>query len=88
MSALSSPPLEVLEDVDRVLSFEAPGDGEGREGDLTEEGVGRVLPRDFAGTLGVGEDELEPGSEDVPEGRRLVLLLGADGSSVPETAFW
>lgn len=47
-----------------------------------------MLPLDLAGARGVGEDELEPGKEDVPEGRRLVLRLGTEGSSLPDTAFW
>jgi hypothetical protein len=47
-----------------------------------------VLPRDLEGVRGVGEEELEPGREEVPEGRRLVLLFGIEGSSLPETAFW
>lgn len=59
-----------------------------REGDLiAEDGVGRVLPR-LEVSRGVGEDELEPGRELVPEGRRLVLRLGMQGSSEPVTAFW
>jgi len=64
LSSFDKPLSEVLEEVDRVLSLEAPGAA--LEGDLTDEGVGRVLPRDFGGTLGVGDEELEPGSEEVP----------------------
>ena len=95
-SDFSSTPLESLfsddlDEVETVLSLETEPEGdcvEDLEGDLTEEGVGRVLPRDFTGTRGVGEEEFEPGREDVPEGRRLVLLFGTEGSSLPDTAFW
>lgn len=96
VSVFSSVPLESLfsddlDDVETVRSLETelPGDCvEDLEGDLTEEGVGRVLPRDFTGARGVGEEELEPGKEEVPDGRRLVLLFGTEGSSLPDTAFW
>ena len=95
-SVFSSAPLDslfsdVLEEVETVRSLETelPGDCvEERDGDLIEDGVGRVLPLDLEGARGVGEEELDPGNEDVPEGRRLVLLFGTEGSSFPDTAFW
>lgn len=93
---MSSVPLDsllsdVLDEVETVRSLETElaGDwAEDRDGDLIEDGVGRVLPLDLAGARGVGEEEFEPGKEDVPEGLRLVLLLGTEGSSLPDTAFW
>ena len=49
----------------------------GLEGDL----AGRVLPLELPGVRGVGEEVADPGREDVPEGRRLVVRFGMSGSA-------
>ena len=78
---------EDLADCPDDLGDEAGGLGDGdcpveREGDLVVAGVGSVLPLDFAGARGVGDEVVEPGNEATPEERPFAVLFGIAGSSV------